>query len=420
MSASSVSAIARPDACPGVLRPHQAVDGALVRIRLPGGRISPAALRAVAGAAVRLGDGHLEPTSRGNLQLRGLAPGTEEALTAVLRDAGLLPSPVHERARNIAASPLSGLDGRGHGDVSALVAALDARLCADAAMAELSGRFLFALDDGRGDVAALGGDLCWQAVSPTSGALLVAGSDSGVRVGRDGAVEALLSSARSFLRLRGGDPAVWRVADLPGGAMDVVAAVRAALPATGTAAEVLSGNRAEPPRPGVVLRGAERTARLITAPFGRLSAAQARLIADTAGAAPLRVTPWRCIAVPGAAAGSRAAETRMRAAGLVVDEESPWAGVSACAGPTGCAKATADVRADAARAVALRSADPSGGRRSVHWSGCGRTCGRPSHEHIAAVSIRPGEYEIGPVAGLSSPASAEAAPARVAEMQGTM
>lgn len=39
---------------------------------------------------------------------------------------GLLPSPRHERVRNIIASPLSGLDEHGHADVQAWAAALDA------------------------------------------------------------------------------------------------------------------------------------------------------------------------------------------------------------------------------------------------------------------------------------------------------
>ncbi|MER7437667.1 precorrin-3B synthase, partial [Pseudonocardia alni] len=61
----------RADACPGVVSPHAAADGALARVRLPGGTVTAAALRAVAALARDAGDGAVHLTSRGNLQLRG-------------------------------------------------------------------------------------------------------------------------------------------------------------------------------------------------------------------------------------------------------------------------------------------------------------------------------------------------------------
>ena len=79
----------RADACPGVFAPHDAADGALARIRLPGGVIDATALRVLAGCAEELGDGRVHLTSRGNLQLRGLS--RSPALAARLTDAGLLP-----------------------------------------------------------------------------------------------------------------------------------------------------------------------------------------------------------------------------------------------------------------------------------------------------------------------------------------
>lgn len=128
------------DRCPGVLRLHEAADGLLARVRLPGGRLEARGMRAVASAS-RLGNGIVELTSRASLQIRGLA---DDALAARLAAGGLLPSASHERVRNILASPLAGPA------VDALVAELDRALCADAVLANLSGRFLFAVDDGTG------------------------------------------------------------------------------------------------------------------------------------------------------------------------------------------------------------------------------------------------------------------------------
>ena len=62
------------DRCPGVLRPHQAVDGAVLRVRIPGGRIGAAKLRALSAASAECADGDVQLTSRANLQLRGYGP----------------------------------------------------------------------------------------------------------------------------------------------------------------------------------------------------------------------------------------------------------------------------------------------------------------------------------------------------------
>jgi precorrin-3B synthase len=127
------------DACPGVLRLHEAADGLLARVRLPGGRLTAEGMRAVA-AASRLGNGIIELTSRASLQIRGL----DESPESVLKAGGLLPSPTHERVRNIIASPLAGPE------TFAIVEQLDRAICSEPAMSGVSARWLFAVDDGSG------------------------------------------------------------------------------------------------------------------------------------------------------------------------------------------------------------------------------------------------------------------------------
>jgi precorrin-3B synthase len=372
----------RADACPGVFAPHDAADGALARIRLPGGVIDAAALRVLAGCAEELGDGRVHLTSRGNLQLRGLS--RSPALAARLTDAGLLPSTTHERVRNVLASPLSGIAG-GLADVRGLAAALDRGLCARPELAELPGRFLFAFDDGRGDVAAEDPDLCWR----VPGALRVAGVETGLVVPAADAVAVLLDAAEAFLALRAADGGTaWRAAELA----EAPARIAAALARPCRESHVQDVWRPErgfqdnhAARPGPVPRDDGGTALVVAPLLGELTADQLRLLADTGPTAV--VTPWRTVVLP----APRLAAAELAAAGLVV-APGPAADVSACAGRPGCAKALADVRADTLAAIGRLPA----GR--VHVSGCARRCGAPRGRHVDAVALADGGYLIDGIA----------------------
>src|SRR5699024_1822676 len=100
-----------------------AEDGALLRIRIPAGRMRVDTLQGLRSAAKRFGDGHVYLTSRANVQIRGVGDGLAD-LTSHIRQLGLLPSPGHDRVRNIMGSPLSGrLAGRA--DVAAIARQLD-------------------------------------------------------------------------------------------------------------------------------------------------------------------------------------------------------------------------------------------------------------------------------------------------------
>jgi precorrin-3B synthase len=409
-------AISRPaaDRCPGVLRLAAAADGHLARIRLPGGLVTADWLRELARLAGELGDGRVELTSRGNLQLRGLAADAAGPLTDALARAGLLPSLSHDRVRNVLASPLAGLDGSP--DLTGVVRTLDAAVCARPRLAELSGRFLFAVDDGRGDVAGLGADVV--ATLRPDGAevngLSVRGADvtgggpegpaaDGADAGcvpdglRDAIVAAMLACAEAFLDMNR-DGAAWRVADLPGGAERVRAVVAARL---GLAtAEREPGAVAQVRPVGLVQRGEEAAggesapavpdksgrAAVLLASLGRLTSAQLTWIADLVADRPARITPWRSVVLPGLADAAGV----LRAAGALgfgVDDTSPWLRVTACAGRPGCASALADVQADAA-AFAARWRG-----RLVHVSGCARHCGRPAATEIDVTATSEG-YDI--------------------------
>lgn len=213
------------DRCPGVLRPWIADDGALVRLRLIGGAISSQALSDLAVIAGDYADGHLYLTKRANIQLRGIKhvdDSVPEEFVEAVRAAGLLPSPSHELVRNIMVSPLSGRIG-GQADLRPVAYRLDDLLCDDPAFANLAGRFLFVLDDGRGDLVDRDLDLGVMAVDAGAAQIRVGSETWGDVVELDAVPEVLLDLARKFLDVRGeGDDALWHVDELPDGGADLL------------------------------------------------------------------------------------------------------------------------------------------------------------------------------------------------------
>ncbi|TMR00777.1 precorrin-3B synthase [Actinomadura soli] len=345
----------RTDACPGTLQTHDAADGPLARVRTPGGAVSAAQLMVLGAAARELGRDVIELTSRANLQLRGVRDPA--ALAARLAVAGLLPSASHERVRNIVASPLGGRGRNGRLATDPLVTALDRRLCAHPRLAGLPGRFLFALDDGTGDVAPLNADL-----TLTPGGLLLAGTP--LALASADPLLTMTAAAEAFLDVRGG---AWRLAEVPDGASLV--------------AERLGGVLADgrpvpdPPAPhaGIVQQRDGLAALEVVPPLGRLSGAQAEALAEVAD--EVRLTPWRSVVLRDLRRdGAEGATARLAQQGFAADPGSPWVGVTACTGSPGCAKSRGDVQGEARRWVdGLDHASPT----PVHWAGCDRRCGMP-------------------------------------------
>ncbi|MFH8374708.1 cobalamin biosynthesis protein CobG [Streptomyces cyaneofuscatus] len=392
------------DACPGTLRLHRADDGALARVRIPGGVLSADQAEALLTAAARFGDGELHLTSRGNVQLRGLGTECGGELAGVLTDAGLLPSAAHERARNIVASPLAGLDGSS--SIRSWLTELDRLVCGSTAAATLSGRFLFALDDGRGDVDALGADVTLIAEGPAGAALLRIGTaDEVFRVPVADAPRAALLAAEEFLRAARNSGA-WRVKDLPDD-------VRAELVTTIGSASGPSVHRPRPRTATSPAPGPHGFAITADVPLGRLTPTQWQLLTDTARryGGELRLTPWRGIVIPGPVPRPKAAEAlrTLAESGLITAPDSPWTGVGACIGHPGCAKSLSDVRAEAGAAVGPP------GRLPVYWSGCERRCGHPHGEWIDVV-VAPDGHRISHVRGerRDPPTTVRNDPARLA------
>lgn len=389
------------DACPGLLDLHEARDGYVARIRLPGGYVTGRRLRTLAALASGLGSGCVDLTARANVQLRGVRADDAGELARRAAAAGLLPSPAHDKARNITASPLAGLAG--HPEVRRLVRALDRAVLADPDLAGLPGRFIFCLDDGSGRAGLSRCDVGLRRGADGAD-LIVAGRHTGLHGPTGRMVDLAAEAARVFLRQRqqilepgrlisGQDPAsepgprpgITGVAGLPDGGAAIAAALGGAL------GERVTDNVSRLPL-GLVRDHASAAtgsapsagpAVVVAAPLARLTGPQLRLLGRMVRPGEVaRLTVAGRIVLP-LAEPADGALARLAAAGLLVCDDHALATVTACSGMS-CAKSLADVRSAAARVAGLAA---------VHWAGCGRTCGRPA-DATAVVAMAADQFAL--------------------------
>ncbi len=369
-------------ACPSVHEPFVELDGALVRVRLPGGRLPAAAARELAAVAAEVGAGPFELTNRANLQLRGIPVDEAPRVRDALISAGITPAdPAADVRRNVLASPTAGVDPAELVDTRPLVDALAARL-ASAADAPPSAKF-GVLIDGGGAVHVRGRrhDLALGAVRTHDGALLY---------------EVALGAPLPLVRAPGSTVQVVapdRVLDLldavlAGGDVDALLDARPATDLATTIVPSADAVGAHPQRdPARVWVGAVPV-------LGRLDAGTLAALANLAGD-ELRITPWRGVVlvdVPATDAG--ALVYRLDRLGLVHDPEHPANAVVACAGSRGCAAGFADAQADARGLIEALLATPVEQRPvSVHVSGCEKGCARVQPAAVSFVATAPHRYD---------------------------
>ncbi|MFT4117644.1 precorrin-3B synthase [Bradyrhizobium sp.] len=347
-----MSAVAIKGWCPGALHPMQSGDGLVVRVRPFGGRLEPAQIAGLAELAARCGNGLIDVTSRANLQIRGVSPGSHHALLDGLARLALLdPDEATEARRNILVTPF--WNG---GDATPSLAAELEKALADSALS-LPTKFGFAVDDGSSRVLA-GDSADVRIERDHAGELLVRadGAKFGRSVARAEAVTVALALADWFVTSGGATGGRGRMA---------------AHLATGKALPDALCGKAEPApispaaRPGLYPQGA-----MVGVAFGQLPHATLRQFADDGHA--LRMTPWRMVL-------SEGQRVMPSAPDLITEPYDPALRVVACSGAPRCREAHADTRALAA-ALAPRI----GAGLGLHVSGCAKGC---AHSGAAAVTL---------------------------------
>ncbi len=357
----------------------EAADGWLLRVRLPGGVVEPEQLDVAAAASERWGRGVVEITTRGNLQLRGIADGAVAAAAGALVDGGLArPDPLLDARRAVVASPLTGHDPAEARSAASLVEALVDGLTAAALPGPLAPKFGVVVDtSGSIRVSAVPADVLLVARRDAVGAVgwsMAIGHGAHPRwsgpVGpcTDADLVRLIVDVAARCAAHGG-----RAAELSPDAVAAVAGRRrpssVARATTPPAASVGPWDHVAADRVNVI--GAP--------PLGRLDPVQLRRLAGVGRRGlGLRVTPSGAVAVLGVPRSELGAVTaELNGAGCSTDPLDGWHAVSACAGSDGCASGRADTLAAAARIASAPE-----GRRRVHLSGCEKLCGAPSDARV--------------------------------------
>ena len=357
--------------CPGALRPMESGDGWLVRIRAPGGVLTPVQAAGVARASLAYGNGVIDLSSRANLQLRGVRIAGHGALIDDLRALGLVDDDLAaEAARNVIVTPF----GADPGVVAALMGAV-------AQLPALPGKFGFAVDTGAARVLADAPADIRLERDAAGGVIL---RPDGYAYGR--AVGDLQRDVRAlvhwFLETGGAPEGRGRMAAhvahiaLPPG-FDVMPAVAVAQPL-----------------PGLRAGGA-----LVGFAFGQMQA-------DTLGRLAwlghvMRITPWRMVLLVGADALPDGAD-------LITTPDDPLLRVTACSGAPACAQGLGPTRA-LARMLAPDVAT------HLHVSGCAKGCAHAGPAAVTVVATGHGYNLIRGGKAADPPAMTDLSPALIAQ-----
>lgn len=376
--------------CPGTLRPMLTGDGLLVRLHPPRNALTPDQLADVAGLASRHGNGQVEISGRGNLQLRGVRAEAHPALVDDLLAAGLVDEAEGDGPnRLVLTSPVAGRAADELTDAAALAAAVER---AGRGVAGLPAKISVAVDGG-GALAldAFPVDLRLRAISAEQVAFGLPGNLWFGPVRPDAAptfaarllAGFVAANCRSLDRIR-------RMRDLDPAALAALACACGLAPAAAPAA------RARPDPVGTVAERDGRLALLASLAFGRCDAEGLVRIAElarAAGADEIRLSPWRGLAFCGLIAD--AAETlceNLRSAGLVIETDDPRLSVAACTGAPACTRGEAPALADAA-VLASALAPLLAGGLSLHVSGCTKSCAHPGRADLTLVG-QDGRYDV--------------------------
>ena len=388
MSARAIVTPVRRGVCPGLSAPMSTGDGLLVRLH-PIGTIPLPAFAELGRAARRHGNGVIEITSRGSIQVRGLSNETAPQFAADIAALDI----AADDGVPIVCNPLAGIDSEEIIDSAALAAELRRTLAGAGLAKELAAKVSVTIDGGGAiDLATLSADIRLTADEDNGNSSLriaVGGDAAGASLlGIVARADAVIATTRLLQLLARYRPDK-RARDMV--AAEGIESFRSAIadllipahsreagnPAVGYEHEAIGMHRL---RDGSLACG-------IGLAFGHADASALERLVDIAGAAGAsgcRMAPARALLIIGltsqSASAFAAAAERL---GFVVRADDPRRNVVACAGAPICASAHIAARALAPR-VAAQIAPYCHDAFTVHISGCAKGC---AHAAPAALTV---------------------------------
>jgi precorrin-3B synthase len=360
--------------CPGLADPLPTGDGLLARLAVA--RPMPLdAFAALCTAARTQGNGILEITSRGSLQVRGLTPLSAPSFSAALQALDIADA----AGGRVLAGPLAGLDPHEIFDVTAVADRLRDLLVESGLAARLAPKVSVVIDGGGAlHLDAVPCDICLRAEVTDDGTgfeLTVANAIPATRgsMPPEHAVETVLELLHA-IAAQGPES---RARDLPCPAGFARRPLQGGRQSARSLAQPIGAHRL---RDGSLALG-------IGLSFGHSdSDALQTLLEETqrSGAATARPAPGRVlllIGVPPPQASDLAAKAERL--GFITKPDDPRRRVVACAGAPACTAAEIPTRALAPLIAAAARLE----RQTIHISGCPKGCAHPRSADVTVVGI---------------------------------
>ncbi|TPL24129.1 precorrin-3B synthase [Mesorhizobium sp. B2-3-6] len=445
-----MNAYSRRGACPALSAPMQTGDGLLVRLNPvaggpSSGGLSPKLLIGLAESALRHGNGIMEVTARGSLQIRGL---TTQSATLLAKEVDALGIVVRTGVP-VETGPLAGIDPQEIVDPRPLADRIREAV-EDAGLSQRLGPKVSVVVDGGGQLTmdAVTADVRLKAVSTEAGIrwrVSVAGDGRSAKVltkvnahaARDIAVAALRMVAEKGREAHTRDLSERQIASLaswhsmaPPSVLPDISPTRGEIAYLRSPLPISSDAEGEPaPEPPISPLVGEMSGRTeggavehprspigvfdlntghalgIGLPYGSMPAERLIALAQSAltlGTSEIRLAPGRALLFLGQPpAANPSLQQTAATLGFVTAPTDPRTRIAACPGAPACASGRIATR-DIAEAIATENADSLD--FTLHVSGCAKGCAHPGP---AALTVVGGENG----AGLVVNATAKALPA---------